>query len=86
VFIWNLWQTSDNLSELDFVTDLHDLILRGHEEDMQDSSLARKKKVDEGIKRCYAYRHSLRAYVSMLYLQWPEVDRFGRWLLLFLAI
>lgn len=25
------------------------------------------------MKRCHSYRHSLRSYVSMLYLQWPKV-------------
>jgi len=71
VYIWNLWQTSDNLPELDFITDVYDVRLRGHEEDVTEAS-GRKKKSDEGMKRCHSYRHSLRSYVSMLYLQWPD--------------
>ena len=73
VYIWNLWQTSDNLPELDFITDVYDVRLRGHEDDLLEVS-GRKKKADEGMKRCHSYRHSLRSYVSMLYLQWPEVE------------
>lgn len=75
VYIWNLWQTSDDLLELDFASDEHDIRLRGGEEETQETS-NRKKRADEGIRRCHAYKHSLRSYVSLLYLEWPEVGVF----------
>lgn len=72
VLIWNLWQTSEGTPELDFDADAEDIKLQGGEEEVQDTT--RKRKPDEGMKRCQAYRHSLREYVAILYLNWPEVS------------
>eukprot|EP00803_Ostreobium_quekettii_P009468 evm.model.scf_1327.1 EVM.evm.TU.scf_1327.1 scf_1327:20528-34829(+) len=71
VCIWNLWQTSDESPELDFLSHPHDVRLPGWDEELNEA-IVRKRKVDEGTRRCHAYRHSLRAYVGILYLEWPQ--------------
>lgn len=73
MYIWNLWHTSDGVPELDFLSNDDDIRLQGGEEEILEV-LTRKRKADEGMRRCHAYRHSLRAYVAILYLKWPEVS------------
>ncbi|GMH40959.1 hypothetical protein BSKO_08863 [Bryopsis sp. KO-2023] len=71
VYIWNLWQTSENIPELDFLTDEKDIRLQGGDEEVLES-MTRKRRTDEGMRRCHSYRHSLRAYIGILYLKWPD--------------
>lgn len=68
-----MWHAANNKLELEFDKDENDITLYGSEEDLAKDETSRKKKADEGIKRCHAYKHSLRAYVSILYLKWPKV-------------
>lgn len=59
--------------ELDFEKSKNDIILHGSEEELREDAY-KKHRIDQGIKRCYAYKYSLREYVSILYLKWPKVN------------
>ncbi|GMH39986.1 hypothetical protein BSKO_07890 [Bryopsis sp. KO-2023] len=64
-------KTSEN------VTDEKDIRRRGGDEEVLKSMTRKRRiddeiKMDEGMRRCHSYRHSLRSYIGILYLKWTD--------------
>ncbi|KAL0735997.1 hypothetical protein Bca4012_012207 [Brassica carinata] len=68
IVIYNLWEDDEGKLELDFDTDPHDIQLRGVNRDEKNIEMARKY---PNSRHFLTYRHSLRSYVSILYLRLP---------------
>lgn len=69
VIIYNLWLNDDGNMELDFDSDLEDIII-GEAQKLFESSRLSKQITHHHI--AYAYQYSLRAYLSILYLRLPQ--------------
>ncbi|CDY45818.1 hypothetical protein HID58_051651 [Brassica napus] len=72
IIIYNLWEDDQGLLELDFDTDPHDIQLRGVNRDEKSISMAAQY---PNSRHFLTYRHSLRSYVSILYLRVPPEFR-----------
>ncbi|KAJ0243403.1 Protein MICRORCHIDIA 5 [Hirschfeldia incana] len=68
IVIYNLWEDDEGKLELDFDTDPHDIQLRGVNRDEKNIEMA---KTYPNSRHFLTYRHSLRSYVSILYLRLP---------------
>ncbi|CAA0826961.1 Histidine kinase-- DNA gyrase B-- and HSP90-like ATPase family protein [Striga hermonthica] len=68
IIIYNLWEDEQGLLELDFDTDPHDIQIRGVNRDDKKIEMA---KVFSSSRHFLTYRHSLRSYTSILYLNLP---------------
>ncbi|KAG2274062.1 hypothetical protein Bca52824_056617 [Brassica carinata] len=68
IVIYNLWDDDEGKLELDFDTDPHDIQLRGVNRDEKNIEMA---KTYPNSRHFLTYRHSLRSYVSILYLRLP---------------
>ncbi|XP_024012229.1 protein MICRORCHIDIA 5 [Eutrema salsugineum] len=68
IVIYNLWEDDEGKLELDFDTDPHDIQLRGVNRDEKNIEMA---KAYPNSSHFLTYRHSLRSYVSILYLRLP---------------
>lgn len=73
MYIWNLWSTHDNKLELDFDTGPDDIMVYGGNGGREVGGTPCTEPQDQGIKRCHDYKMSFRSYVSILYLNWPQV-------------
>ncbi|KAI5071801.1 hypothetical protein GOP47_0014052 [Adiantum capillus-veneris] len=69
IIVSNLWLDDQEALELDFETDLHDIQLRGVNRDPKNIALAQHL---PNSKHFLTYRHSLRSYLSILYLRLPS--------------
>jgi hypothetical protein len=67
VIIYNLWLNDEGIYELSFDDDDVDIRLR--DENAQDGKRLHAKTLEVRSHISYRYRHSLRAYISMLYLK-----------------
>ncbi|XP_010432184.1 PREDICTED: protein MICRORCHIDIA 1 [Camelina sativa] len=67
VVIYNLWLNDEGIYELSFDDDDEDIQLR--DENAQDGKRLHAKTLELRSHISYRYRHSLRAYISMLYLK-----------------
>ncbi|CAH8274145.1 unnamed protein product [Arabidopsis lyrata] len=67
VIIYNLWLNDEGIYELSFDDDDEDIRLR--DENAQDGKRLYAKTLELRSHISYRYRHSLRAYISMLYLK-----------------
>ncbi|KAF8051313.1 hypothetical protein N665_1747s0005 [Sinapis alba] len=72
IIIYNLWEDDQGLLELDFDTDPHDIQLRGVNRDEKSISMATQY---PNSRHFLTYKHSLRSYVSILYLRVPHEFR-----------
>ncbi|CAH8367315.1 unnamed protein product [Eruca vesicaria subsp. sativa] len=72
IIIYNLWEDDQGLLELDFDTDPHDIQLRGVNRDEKSISMATQY---PNSRHFLTYKHSLRSYVSILYLRVPPEFR-----------
>ncbi|KAK9705251.1 hypothetical protein RND81_07G042900 [Saponaria officinalis] len=68
VVIYNLWEDDQGQLELEFNADRHDIQLRGVNRDEKNIDMAKKY---PNSRHFLTYRHSLRCYVSILYLRLP---------------
>ncbi|KAJ4882926.1 hypothetical protein Rs2_33019 [Raphanus sativus] len=69
IVIYNLWEDDEGKLELDFDTNPHDIQLRGVNRDEKNIEMA---KTYPNSRHFLTYRHSLRSYVSILYLRLPS--------------
>ncbi|XP_010492059.1 PREDICTED: protein MICRORCHIDIA 5-like [Camelina sativa] len=69
IVIYNLWEDDEGKLELDFDTDPHDIQLRGVNRDEKNIEMA---KANPNSRHFLTYRHSLRSYASILYLERPS--------------
>lgn len=69
IIVYNLWENDQEELELDFDTNPHDIQLRGVNRDPKSIALAKRLPSTEHF---LTYRHSLRSYVSILYLRLPS--------------
>ncbi|XP_010453370.2 PREDICTED: protein MICRORCHIDIA 5-like [Camelina sativa] len=69
IVIYNLWEDDEGKLELDFDTDPHDIQLRGVNRDEKNIEMA---KANPNSRHFLSYRHSLRSYASILYLERPS--------------
>ncbi|EOA16213.1 hypothetical protein CARUB_v10004354mg [Capsella rubella] len=67
VIIYNLWLNDEGIYELSFDDDDEDIQLR--DENAQDGKRLYARTLELRSHISYRYRHSLRAYISMLYLK-----------------
>ncbi|CAA7052699.1 unnamed protein product [Microthlaspi erraticum] len=72
IIIYNLWEDDEGMLELDFDTDPHDIQLRGVNRDEKNIKMASQF---PNSRHFLTYRHSLRSYVSILYLRVPPEFR-----------
>ncbi|KAL9272646.1 MICRORCHIDIA 4-like protein [Drosera capensis] len=72
VIIYNLWEDDQGLLELDFDSDPFDIQIRGVNREEKDIEMAQKY---PNSRHFLTYRHSLRSYVSILYLRLPPTFR-----------
>ncbi|XP_018476644.1 protein MICRORCHIDIA 4 isoform X2 [Raphanus sativus] len=72
IIIYNLWEDDQGRLELDFDTDPHDIQLRGVNRDEKSISMATQY---PNSRHFLTYKHSLRSYVSILYLRVPPEFR-----------
>ncbi|XP_022865076.1 protein MICRORCHIDIA 7-like [Olea europaea var. sylvestris] len=72
IIVYNLWEDDQGLLELDFDTDPHDIQIRGVNRDEKNIQMAQ---LYPNSRRFLTYRHSLRSYVSILYLRIPPCFR-----------
>ncbi|VVB15561.1 unnamed protein product [Arabis nemorensis] len=72
IIIYNLWEDDQGMLELDFDTDPHDIQLRGANRDEKSINMATQF---PNSKHFLTYKHSLRSYVSILYLRVPSEFR-----------
>uniref|UniRef100_A0A0D9YS39 Morc S5 domain-containing protein n=1 Tax=Oryza glumipatula TaxID=40148 RepID=A0A0D9YS39_9ORYZ len=70
IIIYNLWENEQGELELDFDTDVNDIQIRGGNRDQKNIQLAKQF---PNSRHFFTYRHSLRSYASILYLQVPSV-------------
>ncbi|XP_009337546.2 protein MICRORCHIDIA 7 isoform X2 [Pyrus x bretschneideri] len=69
IIIYNLWEDDEGQLELDFEADPHDIQIRGVNRDEKSIRMAK----DYPNSRFFlTYQHSLRSYVSILYLRLPH--------------
>ncbi|KAB2020248.1 hypothetical protein ES319_D07G055400v1 [Gossypium barbadense] len=68
IIIYNLWEDDQGLLELDFLGDPHDIQLRGVNRDETNIQMAKQF---PNSRHFLTYKHSLRSYVSILYLRLP---------------
>ncbi|XP_009375173.2 protein MICRORCHIDIA 7-like isoform X1 [Pyrus x bretschneideri] len=69
IIIYNLWEDDEGQLELDFEADPHDIQIRGVNRDEKSIQMAK----DHPNSRFFlTYQHSLRSYVSILYLRIPH--------------
>ncbi|KAM0979261.1 hypothetical protein ACFX13_015427 [Malus domestica] len=69
IIIYNLWEDDEGQLELDFEADPHDIQIRGVNRDEKSIQMAK----DYPNSRFFlTYQHSLRSYVSILYLRLPH--------------
>ncbi|KAL4347205.1 hypothetical protein GQ457_17G018340 [Hibiscus cannabinus] len=68
IIIYNLWEDDQELLELDFHGDQHDIQLRGVNRDEKNIQMAKEF---PNSRHFLTYRHSLRSYASILYLRLP---------------
>ncbi|KAL8140891.1 hypothetical protein V2J09_006912 [Rumex salicifolius] len=68
IFVYNLWEDDQGQLELDFDSDPHDIQIRGVNRDEKSIKMAKEF---PNSKHFLTYRHSLRSYVSILYLRLP---------------
>lgn len=68
IFVYNLWEDDQGQLELDFDSDPHDIQIRGVNRDEKNIKMAQGF---PNSKHFLTYRHSLRSYVSILYLRLP---------------
>lgn len=68
VIIYNLWEDEEGHLELDFTTDPHDIQIRATSRDEKTLKLAAHY---PSCKHYLTHRHSLRIYISILYLRLP---------------
>ncbi|KAI4354668.1 hypothetical protein L6164_003515 [Bauhinia variegata] len=69
IIIYNLWEDEEGKLELDFDTDPYDIQIRGINRDMKNIQMAMQF---PNSRHFLTYRHSLRSYASILYLQLPR--------------
>uniref|UniRef100_A0A1J3FGT1 MORC family CW-type zinc finger protein 4 n=2 Tax=Noccaea caerulescens TaxID=107243 RepID=A0A1J3FGT1_NOCCA len=72
IIIYNLWEDDEGMLELDFDTDPHDIQLRGVNRDEKNIQMASQF---PNSRHFLTYKHSLRSYVSILYLRVPPEFR-----------
>ncbi|KAF2571317.1 hypothetical protein F2Q70_00004008 [Brassica cretica] len=72
IVIYNLREDDQGLLELDFDTDPHDIQLRGVNRDEKKINMATQF---PNSRPFVTYKHSLRSYVSILYLRLPPAFR-----------
>ncbi|CAH2070465.1 unnamed protein product [Thlaspi arvense] len=72
IIIYNLWEDDEGMLELDFDTDPFDIQLRGVNRDEKSIESAAKY---PNSRHFLTYKHSLRSYVSILYLRVPPQFR-----------
>ncbi|GAB2221389.1 hypothetical protein Droror1_Dr00012565 [Drosera rotundifolia] len=72
VIIYNLWEDDQGLLELDFDSDPYDIQIRGVNREEKDIEMGQKY---PNSRHFLTYRHSLRSYVSILYLRLPPTFR-----------
>ncbi|KAL1201210.1 Protein MICRORCHIDIA 7 [Cardamine amara subsp. amara] len=68
IIIYNLWEDDQGMLELDFDADPHDIQLRGVNRDEKNIKMAYQF---PNSRHFLTYKHSLRSYVSILYLRIP---------------
>ncbi|VVB12146.1 unnamed protein product [Arabis nemorensis] len=68
IIIYNLWENDQGMLELDFDADPHDIQLRGVNRDEKNIKMASEY---PNSRHFLTYKHSLRSYVSILYLRIP---------------
>ncbi|XP_068655887.1 protein MICRORCHIDIA 7-like [Aristolochia californica] len=68
IIIYNLWEDDQRELELDFSADPHDIQIRGVNRDEKKIQMAQQF---PNSRHFLTYRHSLRSYVSILYLRLP---------------
>ncbi|CAA7038987.1 unnamed protein product [Microthlaspi erraticum] len=68
IIIYNLWEDDQGMLELDFDSDPHDIQLRGVNRDEKSIKMASQF---PNSRHFLTYKHSLRSYVSILYLRIP---------------
>eukprot|EP00249_Psilotum_nudum_P020961 c27914_g1_i1 orf=779-3388(-) len=69
IVVYNLWEDDQGQLELDFDTDPHDIQVRGANRDEKKIMMAQRF---PNSRHFLTYRHSLRSYVSILYLRLPS--------------
>lgn len=69
IIVYNLWENDEGELELDLETDPHDIQVRGVNRDPKHIAMAERL---PNSKHFLTYRHSLRSYASILYLQLPK--------------
>ncbi|CAN7119250.1 unnamed protein product [Brassica rapa subsp. narinosa] len=72
IIIYNLWEDDHGLLELDFDADPHDIQLRGVNRDEKNIKMAAQF---PNSRHFLTFKHSLRSYVSILYLRIPPAFR-----------
>ncbi|XP_024012318.1 protein MICRORCHIDIA 4 [Eutrema salsugineum] len=72
IIIYNLWEDDEGMLELDFDIDPHDIQLRGVNRDEKNIDMATQF---PNSRHFLTYKHSLRSYVSILYLRVPPEFR-----------
>ncbi|CAN8325836.1 unnamed protein product [Cochlearia groenlandica] len=68
IIIYNLWEDDQGMLELDFDADTDDIQLRGVNRDEKNIKMASQF---PNSRHFLTYKHSLRSYVSILYLRIP---------------
>ncbi|KAG0553359.1 hypothetical protein M758_12G005500 [Ceratodon purpureus] len=68
IVLYNLWEDDQGQLELDFDTDPYDIQIRGANRDEKKIAMAQRF---PNSSHFLTYRHSLRSYVSILYLRMP---------------
>ncbi|XP_024364057.1 protein MICRORCHIDIA 7 isoform X2 [Physcomitrium patens] len=68
IVLYNLWEDDQGQLELDFDTDPYDIQIRGANRDEKKIQMAQRF---PNSSHYLTYRHSLRSYVSILYLRMP---------------
>jgi hypothetical protein len=68
IVLYNLWEDDQGHLELDFDTDPYDIQIRGANRDEKKIQMAQRF---PNSRHYLTYRHSLRSYVSILYLRMP---------------
>nr|XP_043623556.1 protein MICRORCHIDIA 7-like [Erigeron canadensis] len=69
IIIYNLWEDEEGQLELDFDTDLEDIQIRGVNRDPKKIEMAN---LYPNSRHFLTYRHSLRSYAAILYLNLPN--------------
>ncbi|XP_074316529.1 protein MICRORCHIDIA 4-like isoform X2 [Silene latifolia] len=72
IIVYNLWEDDQGQLELEFDSDRHDIQLRGVNRDEKNIEMAKKY---PNSRHFLTYKHSLRSYVSILYLRLPPKFR-----------